>query len=72
MQIANNFTSYVLDIERVFASTSSSVSASANNSHKFYIRIGILTRGCCRLNLNIDIRIRTSSDVNILIRIRTL
>ena len=53
-------------MELVFASAS----AFANNPRKFYIRIGIRTRGCCRWNLRIDIRIRTLSAINIRIRIR--
>ena len=48
------------------------VFASANNPHKFYIRLkfGIRIRGCCRWNLRIDILIRTLSAINI--RICTL
>ena len=55
-------------MERVFASAS----AFANNSQKFYIRIGIRIR--CRWYLRIDIRIRTLSAINIriCIRIRTM
>ena len=45
-------------------------SAFANNQQKFYVRIGIRYRGCCRWNLRIDIRIRTLSAINICIRIR--
>ena len=49
-------------MERVFAFS--------NNLQKFYIRIGIRIRGCCRRNLRSDIRIRTLSAINI--RIRTM
>ena len=53
-------------MDRVFTFAS----AFANNPQKFYIRIGILIRGCCRWNLRIDIRIRIMGAINIRIRIR--